>query len=544
MKKRIDIGLSPDILGVLREIFKIYNSTPFFRSRRLLTEIRKLQYEKNIRLLRYLLLFSLDKNDEVAILATQIINSIMSNLSYKEIRFIDDLFRTSYYCYELDTLLRKMSVDRVNKRLERLHENKYLLCLLSLHENGYIRENAIIMLKDKIDKQTLPFFLLRANDWVEAIRKKTQDIVLDYLTMNQNVHTILENLDMIQDMKSWLRSDLSKIMNVIEAMLINPENHKVMIQEFYKSKNIYIKRVLFDYLMQDKAHYEDLIIAGIKSKDPVILDKALISMKKQIHKFDKGRCFYELMRSKSARARMAALEIAQDILTDEEYRKIALELLCDRSIGVREMSREILNGLSKREFCDYYLKRLDSNNNNLVGAILGVGETGTSNEINALKQFLNHENTRVRKAALISICKLDEEKSLDYLYEVLCSDNLVDSRHATRLLSNKMITMDAFTLYELYQLEGLAAHVYENIIELTNYTSKWDQLEVLLMIAKHNEEHNKERISECIRKWYGMRNRSFIPPSKNQHTRIVILFESIKQKLNEDIVKKVAYMLR
>lgn len=544
MRKNVDEGLADDVIKVLREIFNIYNSSSLFRSRRLLTEIEKLQGERNIRLLRYLLLFALDNNVEVAISATQIINSIMSDLSHKEIRFIDNFFRTSYYCNELDILLREISMDRVNKRLARLDENKYLLCLLSLHENGYIRENAILLLRSKIDKHTLPFLLLRTNDWVEVIRNKSQDIVTNCLIKNESLHAVLENLEIVQDMKCWLRNDLSKISIVIDTMLINPENRKVMLKKFFQSKNIYIRRVLFDYLLLDESHYEDLIIAGIRSKDPVILFKALSSMEKQIHKLDKDRYFSELLRCKSARARIAALEIARDVLLDEEYGHFVLELLCDRSAGVREIARKILTGWSRAEFCNYYLQQLDSDGTNLVGAILGIGEIGTSNEINNVKQFLNHKNTRVRKATLSTICRLDEEKSVDYLYEVLCSENPVDSRYAVRLLSRKMMMINAFNLYDLYELDGFNPHIYENIIDLLNYASKWDRIELLLKIASHNEEYNRERISLGIQKWYEMRNRSFISLSKNQYSRIIKLIEVTNQYFKDDLVKKIEYVLR
>jgi hypothetical protein len=537
-------SLNEETIQKLSEIMSLSKKTVLFRESKLLPRIRGLEDTNNPRILKYLLLFSLDKSDEVGRGAEKIIRQLMEGITYKEIRFIDSIFRTSYYYYSLDSQFIKIDIANIKKRVKRFEDNKFVLCLLSLHENGYIREVALKQLNAKIDQNTLPYILLRTNDWVENVCNIAKGTIENFFKKSENIECILASLELIEDMKRWRRNELTKIFLLVETLLIKPTSQEVMKEVFLKSENRFLKRALFKYLLLSNSCEEDLLIQGIKSKDPIIIGVSIRAIKKSIEIIDKRKCFNALKDSKSTKARVAALEIAEFVLDESKFEDFTLTALCDRALTVRESARDVFSDWEKSDFCRHYHKALSEENSNHLGAILGIGEVGTSKDIEVVNKYLANPNAKIRKATLTTIHKIDGNDSIDLLVDWLCSEDIIDSRHAKKLLIKRVRKMDSRSLYELFELDGFKEFVYIHILELINFVSKWDRLELFLKAIVYSKGLYMDTINCLLRKWESQINKSFVVLEDIQKNSILELLNDAEKYLDDEIIKKIRFTLK
>ena len=88
---------------------------------------------------------------------------------------------------------------------------------------------------------------------------------------------------------------------------------------------------------------------------------------------------------------------------------------------------------------------------------------------------------------------------------------------------------------ELYSLEGFEKHVYENLLVLISYATKWDSLESLLHILSSSFGERQVEVLAYLENWSTKANRSFITLSDNRRETIINILNLNRGKLGETL---------
>jgi len=167
------------------------------------------------------LVFSRDFN--VSQKVAKIIDSLMKSLPVKDLIWFDQYFRQrtvtwSYYNNEWSHLKPKKIAF-----LTRFPGNQVpLLALLSLHNNGFIREEAVKQLNLMKDGREIPYILLRLNDWVSQVRDVAYKAIESRVTINYAKHFI-PNLYLVGALSRFQRYDHSHFIESIHSLLTRRE---------------------------------------------------------------------------------------------------------------------------------------------------------------------------------------------------------------------------------------------------------------------------------------------------------------------------------
>lgn len=543
MRESFKIGLSKEDYETLHKIRDVYGKlAPRFRDKEVINLLETLDFVDNIRLSRDLQSLILGGSTAVSTKANSMLVSIMSDMTIEEIRFADSICRNSYYYHSLSILTGNIDLGTIKNVISYLKNPEYLLCLLSMNANGYYREYAIRELQYYDMEIVLPYIMLRTNDWVEPVKNLAESIVVNYIKKITDLKVLISNVELLESMKEWKRSDLSKVIVAAETKLIEQGNYDQLLSHFESTNNYKIRRILFDYIVINQEDFESNLIRGLKSKDPVIHRKVIALINKYFNEIDLSVIHPHLEKCKSAFARVANVELITRLYDSEKATQSIMASLSDKSTSVREYVRFKLKNFGFDDFSEYYKSEIMKAENVAIGTVLGIGETGKKSDCDLIEPYLTHSNPRIRKAALSSSSNLDIERSYELLIDSLLSSNQTDSKHAKKLLV-KYHLVRIEELIELYSLEGFEQHVYENLLVLISYASKWDCLESLLHILSSSFGDRQVVVLEYLETWSANANRSFINLDDNRRETITNLLNQNRGKLGEKLYDRLMFSI-
>mgnify|MGYP003365700580 CR=1 FL=1 len=496
--------------------------------------------------MKYLLVLCFDKDFIVASKALKHLKRIIDNLTIKELLFFAEYFRSSYNYYSIDCDIEKNYREANKYRFDLTNcfgkEAIYILSVLTLHPNGYIREDALKKLSEFEDGFKIKFIMIRVNDWVKEVRNLANKELIKYIR-DEYLKDIIECLPIIDSMNNWGRCDCSGILFKLEDFIIDQGNYDLLLHIYKNSEERLVKRKLFKYLLEINTTYNLIINIGLKSKDIIILRTAIEKIEEIINKYNAELIFKALKQNKHVVCRVAAIDVLEKI-NILDFHKVLIPFLYDKSYTVRDYTRYKLKKIGIADFREMYLREIDKSNYNLYGVLFGIRETGTQEDVKYIFKYLNDENVKIRKTALTTIYMLNPKEGTQYVLDKLISDNISESNNARKCLENDILSFDENMIFELFELKGYEEHVYINIIRLINYYPKWIAIMQLLKMLKTSSSTYIETINDEIELWINKFNRSFVSLKKEQVDNIRKLYMMVDNKLNSSNSFQIAHILK
>lgn len=509
-------------------------------------ELDKIQDVDNIRLMKYLLVLCFDKDFVVASKALKHLKRIIDDLTIKELLFFAEHFRSSYYYYSIDCEIEKNYREANKYRFDLTNcfgkEAIYILSVLTLHPNGYVREDALKKLSEFENGFKIKFIMIRVNDWVKEVRNLANKELIKYIR-DDYLKDIIECLPIIDRMNSWGRSDYSGILFKLEDFIIDQRNYDLLLNIYKNSEEILVKRKLFKYLLRINTTDNLVINMGLKSKDIIILRTAIEKIEEIMNRYNSWVIFKVLRQNKNVICRVAAIDILEKINVLDLH-KALIPFLYDKSYTVRDYTRYKLKKIGIADFREMYLREIDKNNYNLYGILLGFRETGVQEDIHYILKYLSHENIKIRKTALSTIYMLNPKEGTQYVLDKLISDNISESNNATKCLENDILSFDENMIFQLFESEVYETHVYINLIKVINYYPKWISIMQLLKMLKISSNTYVQIINDEIESWINKFNGSFISLKKDQIDNIRKLYMEVDNKLNSSNRVQIEAILR
>ncbi|MDF2700864.1 MAG: hypothetical protein K0Q49_2427 [Haloplasmataceae bacterium] len=405
--------------------------------------------------------------------------------------------------------------DNFFKFIDRNKNNTMkILCILSFNKNGYMRYNALVELKNYDFNLTMPYFLLRVNDWVDLISNYATKIVIDNLTCQFN-DGYFSSIITIEKIKKYERQKLNTYHIELELndYLLKSDSTK-LIYAFQRENNIKCKRILLEYLIKK----DDVLVVNFLKKyqhhDNYINSKINSYLEKKLTKND---FFIYLKNSKHPYQAFIYINEIHDI------EKIIPYIYHD-SLSVQRHARYVLSNYGKTISINDYKNELSKKNYKKRNIINGLIDISHNLDYEMLNQFLNDKDNYVRKLAFIKLCKMQ-------LIDMINAKSFLEtnlSHYERKILIKYKIKLDINELINLYQIKNENL----NIIYLIEEYSNWDAFEGLLTLLNNvkNDRH-KDVIIQSIKRWDERFKKSNLPLTNDQKTRISDLINKLDNEI-------------
>lgn len=418
--------------------------------------------------------------------------------------------------------LKHLSIEKSDLDFYRVDfdEKTYLqlLGIASLNSSGYVRENAVKELARIKNGDGLKFILLRLGDWVAAVRKAATEGTLSFLEITY-IDDLLKQLPTIDWLLKVERVDLSELHDRVVQFILSQD----FSEEFYnKIKRLDDKtRLRFYKAFLSNKHPTKEQIGKISADKNFLVRLELI---KHLSAFDtdtQKELIAGFMHDQSARVRLDALYASKNF--SPYFDNQINELLSDETASVRELSRHLLKD-KRINFTTLYRQRI-AEQQFLSGSLLGLSETGNSEDLPIFEQYINAEKSKLVVACLTAINKFNADRAQQYSLELLVHPIKKVRDKAVEVLTK---SSDAATLQKVRDIYAKSNFdVKKTILKLYNKVGGWNIVGDLLL-ALADENANIQNLGwQLLDKWKTKATRLFTTPPATEIERANKIYSSL-----------------
>lgn len=412
----------------------------------------------------------------------------------------------------------------------------HLGCLLSLHNNGYIRQAATHFLANVHNGEELRFILIRQNDWVVSISEDAQSMVCTRLTPEYLNHFVAET-DLLFQLLQCKRRNLGENVSQYVDLLIAPA-HRSHLRQAIVSASKKAGRTLVGHLLdRDGDHLTDTVRFGIDSSDEIIRCKSLKCASDCLTPDECNEIADNLMSDKFALVRQEAYELKARLspssidvwrrcLFDKSkaLRESAMYYLAKQGCDVAAIYRQKLavlpntfpafSGLvssgdkSDLEIFTSYLKSPFSSRR--AEAIRGIGRVGSQADILELQPFLLDESPRVVRATRQQLQPIAKSVDSDFLFGLLMTCKTPAGKDA--------------------------------ILRLLMEQGRWSSLSYLIRGSGSPDQSIVDRSKALLNSTFSL-NRVFTQPSPEQRKQIQLAIDESKTSTDDAFFREIVSCL-
>lgn len=387
-----------------------------------------------------------EEQEDAAAAVTVFINA----LSMKEHFHLENVYRCCDYGWEAcKKKSRSWNIDYMFScilRIQQEEERRAVLIAACMSADGYLRQKC---LKELVYyRNSLPYLLLRLNDWVKEIRLDAFQLSMQRFHQAE-LEELLWSLPVVDKLRMSYRKETEDFENVSEALLehliecarnINFNELDLLDQTarnaFYRlilRNNIYDKEKLQELLERTRGNFESRMVIHALMK--------YYEMSEQD--------FRHYLEHKSGVIRRYAIEkwSAKHGIWDgaEQY-------LMDRSKSVRSNVQYLIRNNTEMDLVSYYRDQLSKKSFKI--AIDGLGETGNKGTAAFLLPYLDDPSWVVRRKALRAVGNLLKEGGEEYYFQFLGSENIALVKTAYQQCCKWNVIPDSKMLLDMYEQSG------------------------------------------------------------------------------------------
>lgn len=326
-------------------------------------------------------------------------------------------------------------------------------CLLSMHRSGYIREPAVRTLcSGRLNGQSLPFLLLRLNDWVPQVRDAAFEGAHAFLN-EKHLHEWTRSLGLIQILRTRTRVDHYKLFGDLLLWYLRPETEPVLRAAIDSTDRAIARTAIAMALKLEHDRRGPLITSGLKSSDPEIRRMSAVAARNWPASPHREDWLAIMHADRFMPVRREAL-LARIEELGEVRRNWFQQSLLDSHRSMRQLGQYYLSrdetgspGLNAREF---YLDVLRQPSTPILrSAILGLAETGIAADADFLKQLVSHIRTPIAAAAVEGVATLAAKENLEFFVSLMTDPRPAVVRQAAAPL------IKAYDGYSVDRLRGV-----------------------------------------------------------------------------------------
>lgn len=303
-----------------------------------------------------------------------------------------------------------------------------ILGVLTLHPNGFVRQKAVEELHQVRDGKELPFLLLRLNDWVKPIRDRAARFVEPRLCDSYQQH-IVDCLPLLAWLLQCRRTEYVDLVPRAVVLLCRSECES-QLAEIAASSDRRVRRKITRLALEIEGdHLPRLVRHLIRSNDTALRIWGAERVSRELYGAELDTALDDLRADRCMPVRRHAL-LALAERSAEDARSVWTETLLDRHRSLRELARCRLAPENVGGFSPFYRENLQTNPENLY-ALLGLGETGSADDVPRVRTYFRSGRPALRCAAVRAISTLPGELPDPRLTDMI-SDDFPSVRRATQ----------------------------------------------------------------------------------------------------------------
>lgn len=467
------------------------------------------------------------------LIAAQSLARMLANLNYDDIVSIDGQMRqTTSMEWSIDW--HKKSIEDFFSPKMTVVERRAIIIIASFNPNGFIREKALMMMKDY--DNTLPFIILRLNDWVIQVR---QAAYKDYHEKMQKLNEgeLLLALPFVEKLRWGSRGSNDEYIKLFFEKLTSQE-HQEELKSGLLSNDVRRRRICISALFDSSYTNISMAIKHLEHEpDPFLRSVLFTKLSSAGSQIDSAA--RTMLQDKFHTNRRLALQYLYETKS-EDVINISSALLLDRNVSVRALARNILQDKNNSfKFSSFYIKALD---NSTVAAIAGLGETGHITDAHHIERYLRDNRIAVVRAALVSLMRLDSGK-----YKAVILEMLDDKRIGVVKTAQQLILKYQVQDYDLIKKIFVdTPYEYTKIkcAVILFSASKWNSLMFMLEAISCDSENVRCLAHQAIEKWIFTFNRSYVQVSLQQKESIKQLIQNLQDLLSDSTKRELLFTLK
>ncbi len=385
--------------------------------------------------------------------------------------------------------------------------------LASLDPSGRVREPAVVALAGHRHGGELPFLLLRLNDWVQEVRTAASSAVAERMHADA-ARAWLDCLPLALRVTGGTRADHAWVLESVGRLLV-AEGNDAVLADGLQSPETGVRRFCQRSALVHGGQAATQALRGMeRSRHP---NDRLLAARHWLAGADASGLrllLAETARDHSPAVRRAVLEAAAERIPDD-VRGQLLDALLAKSNPLRRMAQFHLR--TTVNLAAIYRDAL-AEGACPVATLRGLGECGSAEDATATSAFFHDDRPAVRAAAVEATGKLHAPLHFDALM-----DRLRDASGSVRRAAARALLPFARQLAPhvsaLYDDPGDIRARRSGLI-LIEKLPKWQQIVPLLRSARGSDAELATVARELLHKWVRQFNRSPLPPTDAQLTRI------------------------
>jgi HEAT repeat protein len=440
---------------------------------------------------------------------------LVADVPTRTLAAVDEVLRDGFSEYvgdgwphiELATLLRFRDVPRAWG----------VMAVASAHRSGYIREAAVRGLATCGDGRAIRFLVLRLNDWVDQVRAAAR-AALDAFLKPALAPDAIAALPLVEALSRQRRGDHGDVVARVLTFLKSPECAPAL------------RAGCRDAERDTRRACLELELANGRTPPPEVFGEALLDREPAVRLWAArglARAFpapwaealaRRALGDRSVQIRRVALTALATSLSDEQAKTLFERALLDTNTTARWQGRIFMLQRGPFDLAAFYRRALATATQPAVvrGALFGLGESGTVDDVALVLPFMSSDRLGVRCAALRARAELEPASSTAPYLAALRLPEASVSREARRALETRLSYVAVATLRALVVDQSLPTHTRRNALALTKNKSKWERLPILLEACADGEEQNAKMALLLLEGWCDRYNRSFLQPTPEQ----------------------------
>ena len=405
--------------------------------------------------------------------------------------------------------------------------------LATLHSSGWIREKALIALTRSGDPGSLPFVLLRCNDWVVQVRRAA-DKWFSAHGAAVSVHQLAACLPILAALTERFYGRDSHTVSTLLARLTLP-TAAPMLMEWLLRSNARTRRLLFSLLALSGALQDAGTEAVLMNHpDPIFGVLLLKHLRQQSAKLPK-RLLDQVMSAKSAILRRYVLySLSEDQLS--QIVPLLSQALFDTAQGVRSFAQyHLLKQFNAEELQSRYagvLQEQHVRNARFAACILGFHEAGGKWAGSQYLKLAQHNSMQVRVAVMRTFAATHFEEALPWLKVAFTSYD--GSSLAKVALAVFRKRPQAWTMPEIQYLLGQehAKAVRLRAFALLCGRGRWEQLPVLFELLPDSSGVLEQHVMSRLSAWMDRYNQAQSQPTRVQIEQALAALDRARVRLD------------
>lgn len=498
--------------------------------------IRLIQYGEELKqghenMLKAIYWYVVSEDGENANLASKMISEYMESLDCSQMIKLNDSFREAT---SLEWFIEWKDVE-LNELKNRIKQEYFpwVVRLGTFHPNGFYRERCIHELENDIDSFGL--LILRYNDWVTPVRKTAVNACMGMIdSVSADTFCFLPYLEKVHQSKRREDEDITQLEEIFAdrmySLCVSSGLNVLYGNDVIKRKIAY--RILLERGRLTKNEVKDILKEErngqcLRSIAAAYINDDDISLEE----------IDELIRSKSVFIQRKAIDKKYEILGD--YWNGLEEKLLSTSRGIRDTVSFILRKHTAIDIKKYYIDHLEKSDDKTSAiCILGIGESGTKEDVDYLMRFLDEKSARITKSVLHAMGMLGADNCEEVYWKYLHDDRLDVMCRAYREIKDHNISIGAEKIYDLFTHTECITRK-KKLLSILIKEPSWDRLPYLLMLYRCKDEYIKEAVKK------GLNGRSvYVSVSKQKAERIEQIMQDPKYGIPKEIKDRISFDLK